>query len=492
MSKTITGTWVYASASPVANGLLTLTLSQDAVVSGTNQVAPRAPIVFTLNASGQIPSATTILANDELTPSGTVYTLSVAAPGGGIVYGPETFSIAGASPINLNNSTPTSVNVVLPSPVLLNPSGSQTISGQDLLLSGGNFVEDSAKVIKFGSSGVSSPDTGISRDAAGVIDIGNGTQGDKSGSVNATNETLTGVLTIAGGSAAATTVRKSGSAANNGMWMPANGWFAFSNAGTTTCAIGQQNVVGSTSIFGFSNGDAWTGSFDGGFSRLGAARVALGNGTAGDFSGTLVCTAIQGPGFQEQKFTGNGTFTIPSGITQVKVTIVGGGGGGAGSAGGNAGSGGGGGGTAIVWLTGLTPGNTITVTVGGGGGGGAGGGANNGNPGNASSISSGSQTITTVTGGAGGAGTAGAGNNGGAGGSTTNATIGISGQAGTLSLGTINIAGSGGDSLLGLGAAASNGGGSAGTGFGSGGAGATGNASGGNGAGGIVIFEWVS
>ena len=78
-----------------------------------------------------------------------------------------------------------------------------------------------------------------------------------------------------------------------------------------------------------------------------------------------------------QLFTSSGTFTIPSGKTTVKVTVIGGGGqGGTGSGGGrdSLGFGGGGGGAGISYLRSLTPGNTISVTVGAGGSGGSGGG----------------------------------------------------------------------------------------------------------------------
>lgn len=103
-------------------------------------------------------------------------------------------------------------------------------------------------------------------------------------------------------------------------------------------------------------------------------------------------------GFQKQIFTGSGTFTIPTGITQVKVTVTGGGGGGGGCASAvtTSSAGGGGAGTAIKWLTGLTPGNTLTVTVGGGGNGGSAG-ANNGSNGTDSTVASGTQTISTIT-----------------------------------------------------------------------------------------------
>lgn len=107
MSKTITGTWLYSSGLPVVSGKLYLTLSQDAVVIGTGQVAP-STYEITLNASGQIPGSTTILANDELNPSGTVYQATVIAVGGGRVWGEQPLSITGGSPINLNLLVPVS------------------------------------------------------------------------------------------------------------------------------------------------------------------------------------------------------------------------------------------------------------------------------------------------------------------------------------------------------------------------------------------------
>lgn len=61
-------------------------------------------------------------------------------------------------------------------------------------------------------------------------------------------------------------------------------------------------------------------------------------------------------------FTSSGSWTVPSGITKAKVTVVGGGGGAGHNVGG---SGGGGGGTAIEYVTGLS--GTISITVGAGG-----------------------------------------------------------------------------------------------------------------------------
>jgi hypothetical protein len=197
-----------------------------------------------------------------------------------------------------------------------------------------------------------------------------------------------------------------------------------------------------------------------------------------------------------QKFTASGTFTIPANITSVKFILVGGGGAGGGSTAANNGGGGGSGGYAEKYLSGLTPGNTITVTVGGGGAGVSGA---NGNAGTASSIASGTQTITTVTA------------NGGGGGQTQSGNIATPGSGATVSTnGDVNgfgvngffsassqIGGAGASTFLGGGGSpgtnTAGGNASANTGSGGGGAGGPGSSfAGGNGASGIVIAEWVN
>jgi len=138
-------------------------------------------------------------------------------------------------------------------------------------------------------------------------------------------------------------------------------------------------------------------------------------------------------------FTSNGTFTIPTGKTVVKVTVIGGGGGGGTSY--TAAAGGGGGGSAIKYLTGLTPGNTLTVTRGAAGTGAVSSCApTTGGTGGTSSVASGTQTITTIsaTGGAGGPASIGSGTFiwGGAGGTGSNGDINIPGSnGGNLSIG---------------------------------------------------------
>ena len=112
-----------------------------------------------------------------------------------------------------------------------------------------------------------------------------------------------------------------------------------------------------------------------------SASIGDGNITFGDGS----VQSSKSLSVSAQVFTSSGTFTIPA--KAVKVTVTGGGGTG-GSNGGKSCGGGGAGGTAIKWLSGLTVGSTLTVTVGSAGGN--------------STVASGTQTISTITGGAGG------------------------------------------------------------------------------------------
>ncbi len=405
--KVITGTWQNTDGTPAAGARVFFDLSQDAVALGIAQIGPNV-ISFTLDNTGSLPANTRIWFNDELTPSGTIYTVSVILAGGGVIYGPENLSITGASPFNINNAQPTTQNVLLANPIVKNPTAAQTITGFDLNLTGGNFNVTS-----------------------GNISI------------------TTGNFTISSG-----------------------------NIGITS-----GNII------------AWNS--DTSLSRTAAGVLALGNGTQGSKSGTLQLTAVQGPGLQFQAFTANGTFTIPTGITQVQVTVVGAGGAGGGSTAANNGTGGGSGGSTVKHLTGLTPGNTLAITVGTGGTGVSGATGNNGT---GSTVASGTQTITSIV------------TNGGLGGNsivnTSTAQGGSGGAVGTggdtgfnnqgtsgFSSNTNSVSGAGGPSIFGGGGAATGSQpGNAGVTAGSGGSGsaAGGNGAGGAGANGIVIFEWIS
>ena len=222
------------------------------------------------------------------------------------------------------------------------------------------------------------------------------------------------------------------------------------------------------------------------FTNSGVTSIVAGTGiTVSGATGAVTVNASAVSGVAAQTFTSSGTFTIPTSVTAIKVTVVGGGGNSYVNTGGAAtGAGGGGGGAAIKYLTGLTPSNTLTVTVGGTGG--------------TSSVASGTQSITTIsaTGGATG-GSTGAGGLGGVG---SNGDLNIGGEGGgptlVFGVGCNNyfLSGGGGSSILGGGGSGKsstvNENGTAGRVYGGGGGGPTVGGTVGAGAQGVVLIEW--
>jgi len=124
--------------------------------------------------------------------------------------------------------------------------------------------------------------------------------------------------------------------------------------------------------------------------------------------------------------TGSGMFTVPDGVTSIKVEVWGAGGGGGGSSTSNKGGSGGGGGAYCVNTSTVTPGQAINYTVGTGG---AGGNVGTGTSGGSSSVSStGGFTTLTANGGTGGRGNSGTA---GTGGSASGGSVNTSGGSGT-------------------------------------------------------------
>lgn len=199
------------------------------------------------------------------------------------------------------------------------------------------------------------------------------------------------------------------------------------------------------------------------------ARIAVGtNGQVLQADSTTAtglkwATVSSTPTMNEQIFTSSGTFTVPTGITKVWVTAVGGGGAGGGSSGASSFGNGGSGGVLKNEQVTVTPGGSVTVTIGAGGTGVGGG---TGNSGGQTSFGS-----LTAAGGAGGKKNFGA----------SESLTGVNGGG--------NGGGVGGDANAGGGAAAAN------TGAGGGGAGRDQFASqlaGGAGGSGVVVVRWIS
>jgi hypothetical protein len=213
-----------------------------------------------------------------------------------------------------------------------------------------------------------------------------------------------------------------------------------------------QSVVAGSGISGATGPNGATGVTGptGPAGPTGATGVTGPTGSIGA-TGSAGPTGATGPSGGKltngQIFTGNGTFTIPTGITALKVTVVGGGGGGNSSWGLNTsppaqGTGGGSGATAISYLTGLTPGGTLAVTIGAGGTSpNSYGGLGAAGTGGSSTVASGTQSISTITGGGGAGGGIlinNEGGNGGAGGTASGGTINISGTRGGFAIRVIS------------------------------------------------------
>ena len=180
-------------------------------------------------------------------------------------------------------------------------------------------------------------------------------------------------------------------------------------------------------------------------------------------------------------FTSNGTFTVPAGVTSIKVSVVGGGGG---SGGGWSapdqywGSGGGGGAASAISYITTTPGTTYSVTIGAGGLGNASG--INGGPGGTTTFGSG---LAIAGGGQGGTSPTYAPGAGGAGGTTGNDNVFAGSPGGSGSYSQIPAGG-----LFGMGGIASLYSGAYGRGGAGGGNGLPGNA--GSGTQGVCVVEW--
>lgn len=178
--------------------------------------------------------------------------------------------------------------------------------------------------------------------------------------------------------------------------------------------------------------------------------------------------------------TSGTSWTVPTGVTQAKVTVIGGGGGSAGtSGGGDYGSGGAAGGISIKVWTGLTPGGSISYAIGSAGTAGATAGGSGGAGGTTTF-----NTTQTATGGAGGVN-----------GASPNSADGGIGTGGDLNIpgGAVSGSATGAQNAYGAAFSATSSGVSAGRGYGGGGTGRTNagiGAVGAAGAAGAIIIEY--
>ena len=220
-----------------------------------------------------------------------------------------------------------------------------------------------------------------------------------------TTNATTGVYVVPNGSATSASVQM----ANAADPTNASKIVVATNGATDTQIVSGANGIGSYLPLSFyTNNDIRFQMGNAGELNVRTAPGTVSSGTSGQFltsggsgAGVSWTTASGFSGLSGTAFTAPGTFTIPTGITKIKVTVVGGGGGGGNGWGGGGAVSGSTGGTSSI-ASGTQPIATVSAT-GGSGGTGAGSSTSNGSGGSGGSGSSGTLNIT------GGSGTPGSG-----------------------------------------------------------------------------------
>lgn len=130
----------------IALGSITFLLSSPCRVTGTGQVVQNVVQSFPLDSSGNVAIGTPLWGNDQLTPSGTYYTINVYSSNGALVRGPESWQITGAPPIDLGSIVASTPAISYSNAVITTPSGDQTIQTNNLLPAVGNTTQSLGSV----------------------------------------------------------------------------------------------------------------------------------------------------------------------------------------------------------------------------------------------------------------------------------------------------------------------------------------------------------
>jgi hypothetical protein len=448
-----------SAASSGANSDITsltgLTTALSVAQGGTGQTTYTDGQLLIGNSTGNTLTKATLTQGTGITITNSAGSITIAASG---TAGVTSFS-AGSTGLTPNTATTGAVSLAGTLGAGYGGTGQASYTTGDLLYASGSTALSKLADVATGNSLISggvgvAPSwgkIGLTTHISGTLGATNGGTGQSSYTVGdllyaSTTTALSKLAGVATGNALISGgVGVAFSWGKIGLTTHVSGTLPVANGGTGITSVGTSGNVLT------SNGTAWVSS----------APVA-----------SLPSLAV---------FTASSTWTVPAGITRAKVTVISGGGAGGFTVAGYSSGGGGGGGTSIKYVSGLTPGGTVSVTVGAGGTTGSGGTSSFG----AYCSATGGAVGTGLVGGNGGIGSSGDFNFAGGGGG---API-ISTVDGFL------LGGTGGSSFFGGGAAGtlfgtSGGVGLTGRAYGGGGGGSAAGSAGGVGADGIVIVEY--
>lgn len=128
----------------IASGSITFQLSAPALVASTGQIVPNVPITYNLDSSADIVSSNPtpyLWGNDQLSPSGTYYIVTIRNAAGAIVRGPENWVIQGSSPIDIGTIVASTPSISYSPAILTTPGADQTINDHSLLPASGNTTQ---------------------------------------------------------------------------------------------------------------------------------------------------------------------------------------------------------------------------------------------------------------------------------------------------------------------------------------------------------------
>lgn len=248
-------------------------------IAGTNTN----PILF--SNSLNIPNGTVYTINTDtgISRGGSAGTIDVgngtAGNASGTVNAAQ-YNVAGSqiAASNLSNGTTgTGAIVLAASPTVTGTLTATAITASGLITASLGVTIASGQVLKF------STDTGISRASAAVIDMGNGTAGDASGTVNAAQ------YNVAGSQIAASNL-SNGTTGTGSIVLAASPTITGTLTATAITASGLITANAGETI---AAGQVLKFSTDTGISRQSAGIVAIGNGTAGDVTGTIQAGTVQ-------------------------------------------------------------------------------------------------------------------------------------------------------------------------------------------------------